>query len=191
MTCIMSKRYMVLPPADQQGEQEEQTPARGFQLIPRELQTKVLEHTAAGFEVTFKTVEDMRHKPPYLSLSFLPVVVRCEFKLERRRASGLNMHARFTQAVDPDFKDTPRWHSLSDVEQAEIEAFRRKAEFESFQQLKVDENRDTDMLFCFLRGGPPRMLVECAPMWSRFSRSVLTDVRKKMDTVFYLPLTFM
>lgn len=185
---------MVRGPADQQGEQEEQTPARGFQIIPRELQTEVLGHTAAGFEVTFKTVQDMRHQPPWLSLSSLPVVVRCEFKLERRRASGPNMHARFTQAVDPAFKLTPQWRSLSDLEQTKIEAFRREAKFESFQQLKVDENRDTDMLFCFLRGGPPqmpRMLVQRAPMWSRFSRSVLTDVHEKMDTVFRLPLKFM
>ena len=34
----------------------------------------------------------------------------------------------------------------------------------------------------------PGMLVEVAPRWSRFPRSVLADVREKMETVFHLPL---
>ena len=170
-------------------------PPRDFDTLPRDLQMEVLRHTAARFVVTFNTVaelRDMRQHSPWIRMQpYLPVIVRCEFKLERRRASAPEMRARFTRAVDPAWKLTHEWLSFSAADQTIIERWARLvAKFESFHVLKVYDISDTNMLFCFLRRKPlmPRMIVEVAPSWSRFPRSVLADVREKMETVFHLPL---
>ncbi len=98
------------------------------------------------------------------------------------------MHARFTRAIDPAFKLKPAWINLSDEHQTIIESWASLvAEFGPFQALRVDEDSDTNMIFCFMR----HVLVDVAPRWSRFPREVLTDVREKMETVFHLPLLFM
>jgi hypothetical protein len=156
---------------------------------------EVLRHTAARFVVTNNFDEDLdvlRRYVPWIFLPYASVIMCYEFKLERRRASGPVMHARFTRAMDPAFKLKPEWLSLSASDQIIIESWATlDAEFGPLQALRVDEDSDTNMLFCFLRGGPPlmpRMLVEIAPRWSRFPRSVLADVREKMETVFHLPL---
>ncbi len=177
-------------------EQEEQTPPRGFRWLPRDLQMEVLRHTAARFVVTNKYEEDLaglRRQSPSIRLRYVSVIVRYEFHLERRRASGPEMHAKFTKTLDPAWKLTDVWRSLSAADQAEIENWASHVdEFESFNVLKfyISQTSHTDILFCFLRRRPlvPRILVEVAPNWSRFPRSVLTDVRNKMETVFNLPL---
>ena len=178
--------------------QEEQRPPRGFDTLPRDLQMQVLRHTAASFVVSFNYVERSavlrRYREQSLQrFSDLVHINACfEFKLERRRASGPVMHARFTRVMDPAFKLEPEWGHISAAEQAQIEnSVRCEAVFEAFTELryddqKVDEKGYPYLLFSFLRPSG----VEDAPKWSKFSPRVLEEVREKLKTVFGLDLCY-
>jgi hypothetical protein len=172
--------------------QEEQMPPRDFDTLPRDLQMEVPRHTAASFVVTDNYIEQSavlrRYQEQALQRfsEFVSVIVCYEFKLERRRASGPVMHARFTRAMDPAFKLGSEWGHMSAADQAELEnSVRREAVFEDFTDLryddqKVDERGYPYLLFNFLRPSG----VEDAPNWSKFTPSVLEDVREKLEMVF-------
>ena len=125
----------------------------------------------------------------------MPVIVRYEFRLLPRRASGPEMIARFTLRLDPAIRQSPDWRNMSRLMRAEHHAILdragawKAAEFEPFSELRFDGFDDSDKLFCFLRTGQQPQHTEVAPRWSRFDDSVLTQVREKMETVFRLPLT--
>jgi hypothetical protein len=172
-------------------EQRERLPRR-FDELPRDAQWLVLKHTGARFVVTRRTQEE----PYQLGLPydifwpyFVPVIVRYEFRLLPRRASGPEMIARFTLSLDPAaIRTSPEWRYMSAEDHAVFDrpGCYMAREFEPFSQLEFDGFDDSDKLFCFLRTGPQDF--EVAPRWSRFDDSVLTQVREKMETVFRLPL---
>jgi hypothetical protein len=171
-------------------EQRERLPRR-FDELPRDAQWLVLKHTGARFVVTRRFQED----PLQINLPFdmywpywVPVIVRYEFRLLPRRASGPEMIARFTLSLDPAIRQLREWRNMSDQHKA---IFDRPGgytarEFEPFSQLEFDGFDDSDKLFCLLRRGQEH--IEVAPRWSRFDDDVLTQVREKMETVFSLPL---
>jgi hypothetical protein len=162
---------------------------RRFDELPRDAQWLVLKHTGARFVVTHRFQED----PLQINLPFdmfwpyfVPVIVRYEFRLLPRRASGPEMIARFTLSLDPAIRQLPEWRHMNAQHQA---IFDRPGgymarEFEPFSQLRFN-SFNSDKLFCFLRTGQN---TEVAPPWSRFDDSVLTEVRGKMQTEFGLPL---
>jgi hypothetical protein len=177
---------------EEHGEKQRERLPRRFDELPRDAQWLVLKHTGARFVVTRHTQEE----PLQIGLPnsmfwpyFVPVIVRYEFRLLPRRASGPEMTARFTLSLDPAaIRQSPEWRYMSAEDHA---IFDRPggwlaAEFEPFSQLEFDGFDDSDKLFCFLRRGQEH--IEVAPRWSRFDDSVLTQVREKMETVFRLPL---
>jgi hypothetical protein len=179
---------------------------RRFDELPRDAQWLVLKHTGARFVVTHRFQED----PLQINLPFdmfwpyfVPVIVRYEFRLLPRRASGPEMIARFTLSLDPAIRQLPEWRHMNAQHQA---IFDRPGgymarEFEPFSQLRYDEPNHLGKRFCFLRrgghgsghgsghrSGQPQH-IEVSSLWSRFDDSVLTEVREKMETVFRLPMT--
>jgi hypothetical protein len=174
-------------------EQRERLPRR-FDELPRDAQWLVLKHTGARFVVTRRTQEE----PLQIGLPnsmfwpyFVPVIVRYEFRLLPRRASGPEMTARFTLSLDPAaIRQSPEWRYMSAEDHA---IFDRPGgyiarEFEPFSELRFDEPHHLGKLFCFLRRGQEPQHTEVAPRWSSFDDDVLTQVREKMETVFRLPL---
>jgi hypothetical protein len=174
-------------------EQRDRLPRR-FDELPRDAQWLVLKHTGARFVVTRRTQEE----PAQILLPnsifwpyFVPVIVRYEFRLLPRRASGPEMIARFTLSLDPAaIRQSPEWRYMSAEDHA---IFDRPVgymarEFEPFSELRFDEPHHLGKLFCFLRRGQEPQHTEVAPRWSRFDDDVLTQVREKMETVFRLPL---
>lgn len=171
-------------------------PPRGFDRLPRDLQIEVLRHTAASFVVTFNYVEQSAVLRRYAAWrrfdDFVDIIVRFEFTLEPRRASGLVMRARFTRAMDPAFKLRPEWGHISAADQADLEnSVRREAVFEDFTELRYDDQRVDErgypyLLFSFLRLAG----VEDAPGWSTFPASVLKDVREKLRMMFGVDLCY-
>ena len=182
-------------PNEAQNEEDrcEQLPRR-FDELPRDAQWLVLQRTGARFVLTHRS----REEPIHLNLPYdmfwphyVPVIVRYEFILLPRRASGPEMIARFRLSLDPAIRQLPEWRNIS----AENKAILNRPggyiarEFAPFSQLEFDGfdgRHDSDKVFCFLRTGPRDF--EVAPRWSRFDDSVLTQVREKMETVFRLPL---
>ena len=200
---MASNPYTVRSERDEQYEQHEQPQneedrceqlPQHFNDMPSHVQWLVLKHTGARFVVTHRFQED----PLQINLPFdmfwpyfVPVIVRYEFRLLPRRASGPEMIARFTLSLDPAIRQLPEWRHMSAQHRA---IFDRPGgymdrEFEPFSQLKFDGFDDSDKLFCFLRRGQEPQHTEVASRWSRFDDSVLTEVREKMETVFRLPLT--
>ena len=173
-------------------EKREQLPQH-FNDMPRNEQWLVLQRTDARFVVTHRS----REEPAQIMLPnsmfwpyFVPVIVRYEFRVLPRRASGPEMIARFTLSLDPAIRQLPEWRNISAQHKA---IFNRPGgyiarEFEPFSQLRFDGFDDSDKLFCFLRRGQEPQHTEVAPRWTRFDDSVLTQVREKMETVFRLPL---
>jgi hypothetical protein len=173
------------------GEKQRERLPRRFDELPRDAQWLVLKHTGARFVVTHRFQED----PLQINLPFdmfwpywVPVIVRYEFRLLPRRASGPEMIARFTLSLDPAIRQLREWRNMSAQHKA---IFDRPGgyiarEFQPFSQLEFDGFDDSDKLFCFLRRGQEH--IEVAPRWSRFDDDVLTQVREKMETVFRLPL---
>ena len=181
---------------EREEEQRERLPRR-FDELPRDAQWLVLKHTGARFVVTRRTQEE----PAQISLPssilwpyYVPVIVRYEFRLLPRRASGPEMIARFTLCLDPAIRQSPDWRNMSRLMRAEHHAILDRpvawlaAEFAPFSQLKFDEPHHLGKLFCFLRRGVQPQDTEVAPRWSRFDDDVLMQVREKMETVFGLPL---
>ena len=164
-------------------------PPQHFNDLPRHVQWLVLQRTAARFVVTHRS----RQEPIYLNLPYdmfwphyVPIIVRYEFRLLPRRASGPKMIARFRLSLDPAIRQLPEWRNISPAHKA---IFNRSGgymarEFEPFSELRFN-SFNSDKLFCFLRTGQN---TEVAPPWSRFDDSVLTEVRGKMQTEFGLPL---
>jgi hypothetical protein len=181
---------------ESEAPQRERLPRR-FDELPRDAQWLVLKHTGARFVVTRHTQEE----PEQISLPdsilwpyYVPVIVRYEFRLLPRRASGPEMIARFTLCLDPAIRQSPDWRNLSRLMRAEHHAILDRPgawlarEFAPFSELRFDGFDDSDKLFCFLRRGQEPQHTEVAPRWSRFDDSVLMQVREKMETVFRLPL---
>jgi hypothetical protein len=171
-------------------EQRERLPRR-FDELPRDAQWLVLKHTGARFVVTRRFQED----PLLINLPFdmfwpydVPVIVRYEFRLLPRRASGPEMIARFTLSLDPAIRQLREWRNMSAQHKAIFDrpGCYMAREFEPFSQLEFDGLDGSAQIFCFLRRGQEH--IEVAPRWSRFDDSVLTQVREKMETVFRLPL---
>jgi hypothetical protein len=184
--------YTVRSERDEPEEKREQLPQH-FNDMNHDAQWLVLKHTGASFVVTHSSREEQAQiMLPMGWPHFVPVIVRYEFRLLPRRASGPEMTARFTLYLDSTaIRQSPEWRYMSDQHQA---IFDRPGgymarEFEPFSQLKFDGFDDSDKLFCFLRRGQEPQHTEIAPRWSRFDNSVLTEVREKMETVFSLPLT--
>jgi hypothetical protein len=165
----------------QREEKQRERLPRRFDELPRDAQWLVLKHTGARFVVTRHTQEE----PLQIGLPnsmfwpyFVPVIVRYEFRLLPRRASGPEMTARFTLSLDPAaIRQSPEWHRPGCY---------MTREFQPFSELRFDEPHHLGKLFCFLRRGQEH--IEVASRWSRFDDDVLMQVREKMETVFRLPL---
>ena len=187
----------------QNEEKREQLPRR-FDEMPRDAQWLVLKHTGARFVMTHRSQQE-----PYQLLLpsdvfwpyFVPVIVRYEFTLLPRRASGPEMIARFTLYLSQAIRQSPQWRNMSAQHKAIFDrpGGYMAAEFEPFSQLKFKELRPSDntyKLFCFLRrSGQPLetqpLETEFAPPWSKFDDQVLMEVLEKMQKVFRLPLCHM
>ena len=96
---------------EQEKEEEEckQLP-RHFDEMPRDAQWLVLKRTGARIVVTHR----YREQPAQILLPhdvfwpyIVPVIVRYEFRLLPRRASGPEMIARFTLSLDPAIRQLP------------------------------------------------------------------------------------
>ena len=187
----------------QNEEKREQLP-RLFDEMPRDAQWLVLKHTGARFVMTHRS----REEPIYLGLPydlfwpcFVPVIVRYEFRLLPRRASGPEMTARFCLSLDPAIMQLPEWRNMSAEHRAifDSEGGYCAREFAPFSELKFKELRPSDntyKLFCFLRrSGQPLetqpLETEFAPPWSKFDDQLLMEVLEKMQKVFRLPLCHM
>jgi len=179
------------------GTEKEKLSPRGFEVLPPELQTKVSRLTAARFTVSYKYGErsevlKRRQMQPWYGFSYLVPVVACfEFRLERRRAPGPVMHARFTRAMDPEYKETEEWHFITRTEQDEIEnSIRNEVVFEPFTEIRYDDQREDEhgpyMIFSFVRSSG----VEDAPKWCKFPPKVLVEVQKKLNEVFHVRLCY-
>jgi len=172
-----------------------------FEDMDRDMQWKVLKHTGARFEVEHKS----KVEPAQILLPndiywpyYVPVIVRYEFRLLPRRASGPEMIAKFTLFLDQAIREKPEWGYM--VKNAQHKAiFDRPGayiahEFEPFSQLSFYGHDDSYKLFCFVRiRGEHRSQesqhTEVALPWTRFDNSVLTQVREQMQDKFHLPLT--
>ena len=191
------------PHNEEQREQREQLPQH-FNDMPRNAQWLVLKHTGARFVVTHRYEEE----PIQISLPYdmfwphyVLVIVRYEFRLLPRRASGPEMIARFRLSLDPAIRQLPEWRNISAQHKAIFDrpGGYMAAEFEPFSQLKFKELRPSDntyKLFCFLRrSGQPLetqpLETEFAPPWSKFDDQLLMEVLEKMQKVFLLPLCHM
>ena len=129
----------------------------------------------------------------------VPVIVRYQFKLHRRRMSGpAVMLARFTQSLDPDFEQTSRWRDAgADVQAYVRSCVNRAAEYEPFSALQVktwsfdSEGSSADTgIFCFVRRQvDDTPVVEESHYWSRFPPiAILAEVREKLHMVFHIDL---
>jgi len=169
-----------------------------FEDMPRDLQWQVLKRTCVWFEV----IHHSKVEPAQILLPndiywpyYVPVIVRYEFTLLPRRASGPEMIAKFSLWLDPAIRQLENWKFMNAQHKAIFDC--RGAyvawEFEPFSQLSFYGPDDSYKLFCFVRGGghgsqEPQHTEVAAP-WTRFDISVLTEVREQMQTVFRLPLT--
>ena len=137
-------RYTVRSERHNEPENEEeeckQLPRR-FDQLPRDLQGEVLKHTHASFEVAHHmevAQSTLGLYPERVNgwlrrLPFVPVVLRYEFKLQRRLADGPRMTARFSRSLDPALKQTDLWQTCPRQLQAIIErAAARVLEIEPF-----------------------------------------------------------
>jgi len=169
-----------------------------FHQLPRELQSEVLKRTRADFEVAYEveiSVNElglgMNDVLPGRRLHFVPVVLRYQFKLQRRLADGPVMKARISRSVDPAFQQRALWHELPPQRQRLIEQRAAKV-FESlpFSELFFDEIPTSTWVFCFVHAAHGRRFKDAAPRWTRFARNseVLDEVRAKMERLFRLPL---
>jgi hypothetical protein len=175
-------------------------PLSGFGLLPPELQTQVLRHTAVEFTVDWLTTfsynfKDFTHNTWYNGIA---VVKLCyTFKLERMRATGERvLRARFTRGVSSDFKRSdPEWLQMGQAQQTAIENFvARTAIIEPFLELRVlvPDNPDArSYRFYFVRNKDDLLSQQhenMSPVWSELYRGELLRVGDQLQTVFYMDL---
>jgi hypothetical protein len=181
----------------------------GLELLPREVQSLVLQHTHVEFEITHHTEVDTtrlayeRSNPEPTNRGWLvfwedrlpltPVVKRYQFKLQRRLGDRESvMSARFSRYLNPELKQTDLWNSCHPkLQEGIVRAAARVEEIEPFCSLQYDElkpGNGSEGLFCFLREHGPQSL---APQWSSFwiNSEVLGEVREKMQKNFGQPFS--
>lgn len=181
----------------------------GLELLPRELQSLVLQHTHVEFEITHYTEVDTtmlayeRSNPEPTNRGWLvfwedrlpltPVVKHYQFKLQRRLGDREpEMIARFSRYLNPALKQTALWLSCNHKLKEGIErAATRVQEIERFCSLQYDElkpGNGSQGLFCFKAEHGQQSL---APQWSSFriNSEVLGEVREKMQENFGQPFS--
>jgi len=175
-----------------------------FEDLSRDVQSLVLKHTHAEFEITHHT-EVPQHLLGHIRLGGggaanawmrrlpnVPVVLRYQFKLQRRLADGPRMIARFSRCLDPALQQTALWQTCPPALQARLEhAARKVLEIEPFSELQYDGHGPgaEHWIFCFVpTTGDPAYAPRA---WTRFRRdsAVLDEVREKMRDVFGQPFT--
>ena len=102
----------------------------------------------------------------------VPVIVRYEFELQRRRASGPEIVARFTRFLDPKFKQTERWRGAAGT-LGRLWRVRRQAVFESVSALRVATHGRLAEFHLVRREADGTEKVEWSPCWSHFPTAML------------------
>jgi hypothetical protein len=170
---------------DREAAQRPALPPR-FDALPPDLQSLVPKHTAASFVVEWRTIQQFKDDRIYIGP--VPIIARWAFTLARRPASGPEMTARFTQALDPQFKSTLDWRSISEPwHQRTLERWGELHDYhDHFQELRVniDESDKHPSLLYFINRGVP-VPSHC---WSGFHHNTLFEVRDKLLSEFGMHL---
>ena len=196
----MPNAYLVAPRLDALPRRLDALPRR-LDELPDDLQRLVRKHTAASFVVE-------GHRQEYIgwlgdtNFRHVPVILRYEFKLQRRLASGPQMQARITRRLDPAYKQTDTYRHAPQYFQdmLENEACKREQVLAPFSALRVKMRTRyrtgidlTLGLLCFVRvhEGPyfPVETHEFAYWWTECPLTVVAELREKLRTVFGVDLT--
>ena len=171
---------------DRKAAQRPDLPLR-FDALPRNLQNMVLKHTAASFVVEWRTIEQANLHGVYIGP--VPVISRWAFKLARRRASGPEMTAKFTKALDPQFKSTLDWRLISEPwQKITLEHWGELSDYhDNIKEVRVDVNesdKHPSLLYFINRNAE----VQKSHCWSGFHHNTLFEVRDKLLSEFGMHL---
>jgi len=166
-----------------------------FHRLPRDLQGEVIKHTAASFFVEWHSIHQFNDAQIYSGSVMVPVIARWEFKLERRlgteargTAGERKMKARFIQDMDPQFKSTSAWLSISQPwHQRILENWCHLHDYhDDFQDLRVnvDESDKYPSDLTFIKKGFQNQ----SHPWSGFHHNTLFELRDKLLSNFGMHL---
>jgi hypothetical protein len=181
----MPNAYLVAPRLD--------ALPRRLDELPDDLQRLVRKHTAASFVVEHREPEELIGLSDNTQFSLVPVILRYEFKLQRRLASGPQMQARITRRLDPVHRQSDKYtHAPKYFQDALEDACKCEQVFAPFSALQVRMHKPFSGLLCFVRGldGPyfPLETHELADEWTECPRTVVAELREKLRTVFGVEL---
>lgn len=169
-----------------------------FHEMPEHLMRFLRKHTAASFVVQWHT----NYYQGWIgdtNFGDVPVIIRYEFKLQRRRESFPEIIARITRVLDPAFKQMELYRNLPANLQFELENRHAKREYvtQSFSALRVkrypafENSGNVCYRFYFVRiHADGTESFEISKAWCSCSPAIVEEVRKKLESEFRMQLEF-